>query len=47
MAIRHRIIGEMVTNVFEGKLEPLREANGVGNCLGPIAEKRLHFRRAL
>jgi hypothetical protein len=44
---RHRIIGEVVINVFEGKLEPLGEAKGIGEGVGSIAKESFHFGCAL
>ena len=40
---RHRIIGEVVTDVFEGKLEPFGEAEGISEGVGSIAKEGLHF----
>jgi hypothetical protein len=33
----------MVTDVFEGKLETVGEAQAIRDGLGPVAKKSLHF----
>ena len=47
VAVRHRVIGKIVAEIFEGKLEPLGQAHGVVDRVGPIAKERFHFRGAL
>ena len=47
VAIRHRVIGKIVAEIFEGKLEALRQAQGIGDRVRPIAKERFHFRCAL
>jgi hypothetical protein len=47
MSIRHRVIREVVTDVFEGKLKAIGEAECVGESIGLIAKEGLHFLRAL
>ena len=37
----------MVADIFQGKLETFGEAESVREGVGLIAEKLLHFRRAL
>ena len=43
VAIRHRVIGKIVAEIFERKLEALGQAHGVGDGVRSIAKERFHF----
>ena len=43
MAFRDRVIGKIVTEIFEGKLESLGETESVGDRVRSIAKERFHF----
>ena len=43
MAVRDRVIGKIVAEIFERKLEALGETESVGDRVGAIAKERFHF----
>src|ERR1043166_1509545 len=43
----HRIIGELIAEVFQGELESFGQADGVGNRFGQITKELAHLRSAL
>ena len=47
VSVRHRVIGKIVAEIFEGELNALRESHRIGDGVRSIAEKRFHFRGVL